>query len=59
MTGHITQTLERHLAAIEAQDARLRAFITVAPETARRDAARVDQALAAGRAPGALGGCVV
>lgn len=59
MTGHTAQTLERHLAAIEAQDARLRAFITVAPDMARRDAVRVDQALAAGRAPGALGGCVV
>jgi aspartyl-tRNA(Asn)/glutamyl-tRNA(Gln) amidotransferase subunit A len=59
MTGPTMQAVERCLDAIETQDSRLRAFITVAPERARREAAQVDAAIAAGRAGPAARGCVV
>jgi aspartyl-tRNA(Asn)/glutamyl-tRNA(Gln) amidotransferase subunit A len=59
MTGPTRQAVEQHLAAIKAQDGKLRAFITIAADRARRDAALVDAALDAGRMLSAAGGCVV
>ena len=59
MTGTTMKTVDDCLAAIDQQNAQLRAFITVAPERARQDAARIDAALAAGRKFGPVGGCVV
>ena len=59
MTGPTLQAVERCLESIAEQDAKLRAFITVAAERARVDGARIDAGLAAGRRFGPLGGCVV
>jgi aspartyl-tRNA(Asn)/glutamyl-tRNA(Gln) amidotransferase subunit A len=59
ITGPTMRAVEDCLSAIANQDATLRAFITVAPARARRDATRIDAALAAGRNFGPVGGCVV
>lgn len=59
MTGPTQQALQHHLAAIDRQDTRLRAFISTAPQTATQQAIRIDQALALGRRLGALAGCVI
>lgn len=59
MSGPTIQAVERYLEAIQAQNDRLRVFITTAPERARQAAARVDQLLASGQTLGPLGGCVV
>jgi aspartyl-tRNA(Asn)/glutamyl-tRNA(Gln) amidotransferase subunit A len=51
-----TQILERHLAAIDARDAEVKAFNTVLAERARETAAAVDARVAAGDDPGPLAG---
>lgn len=57
--GAVAALVERRLAAIEAQDAGLRAMITVTADTAREQAAHQDAAAAAGRSSGPLAGMTV
>jgi aspartyl-tRNA(Asn)/glutamyl-tRNA(Gln) amidotransferase subunit A len=59
MNGPAAKAVERCLSAIAERDSQLRAYITVASESARRDAARLDAATARGRSPGPVGGLVV
>lgn len=59
MTGPTLQAVEQHLLAIKSQDEKIRAFITVADDRARRDAAAVDASLKAGQKLTAAGGCIV
>ena len=60
-TGAVTavSVVERHLAAIDASDGAVHAFLTVLHDAARADAAEVDRLVAAGRDPGPLAGVPV
>ena len=51
--------VERYLAAVDAVDGELHAFVTVLHESARREAAAVDRKVAAGTDPGPLAGVPV
>ena len=51
--------VEQHLAAIDARDAEIHAFNTVLADEARRRAADIDAAVAAGNDPGPLAGVPV
>ena len=53
------EVVERHLAAIEARDGDIHAFNHVTASAARRRAAEVDAAVAAGDDPGPLAGVPV
>jgi aspartyl-tRNA(Asn)/glutamyl-tRNA(Gln) amidotransferase subunit A len=54
-----TEVVEEHLALIEAHDPEIGSFLLVDEEGARRRAAAVDDAVAAGRDPGPLAGVPV
>ena len=60
-TGEVraVDLVDRHLAAIDALDPELRAFVTVLHDAARRDAATVDATVASGQDPGPLAGVPV
>ncbi len=60
-TGAVTATdvVERHLAAIDESDGAVHAFLTVLHGAARRRAAEIDGAVAAGEDPGPLAGVPV
>jgi len=58
-TTPAAEVLERCLAAIDAVDGELHAFVTVLPDDARRAAADVDRRVASGEDPGPLAGVPV